>query len=226
APDAGGVGLGQGLAAGDFDGDGDDDLAIGAPGTNVSGNANAGSVYVVKSSATGFDLGTAAQWHQNSAGVPGASLAGEAFGFALAAGNFDGDAFADLAIGVPGENTLGFDNAGALCAMHGSANGIVSTNSMLWHQGDGSCPEFLEAGDQLGAFLAVGDFDKDGIDDIAVAAPTETVGAEVDAGGVMVMFGVNGVGLDDPGSVWFDQSDVDIADDAEADDWFGSCVGS
>jgi hypothetical protein len=226
AADAGGVGFGQGLAAGDFDGDGDDDLALGAPGTTVSGFTSAGSIYVVASTPSGFDFGNAVQWHQNSAGVPGSCAAGEAFGYALAAGNFDGDAFSDLAIGIPDETVLGFDNAGGVYWMQGSANGIVTGNGALWHQGDGSCPEFLEANDQLGAFLAVGDFDKDGVDDLAVAAPTETVGPEGEAGGVMIMFGVAGFGIDDAGSLWFDQSDVDITDDAEAGDWFGGCVGS
>lgn len=226
AADAGGVGLGQGLAAGDFDGDGDDDLAVGAPGTTVSALTSAGCIYVVKSSPTGFEIGGAAQWHQNSAGVPGSAAAGEAFGYALASGNFDGDAFADLAIGIPDENVLGFDNAGGVYWMQGSANGIVTGNGALWHQGDGSCPEFLEANDQLGAFLAVGDFDKDGVDDLAAAAPTETVGAEAEAGGVMILFGVVGVGIDDAGAIWFDQSDPDITDNEDAGDWFGGCVGS
>ncbi|OEV25562.1 hypothetical protein AN219_25635, partial [Streptomyces nanshensis] len=41
---------------------------------------------------------------QNSPGVPGVNEEGDEFGKALAAGDVNGDGYADIAVGVPGED--------------------------------------------------------------------------------------------------------------------------
>ncbi|WP_433360513.1 FG-GAP repeat protein [Streptosporangium sp. CA-115845] len=81
----------------DFDGDGRADLAVAAPYTRSGGHVRAGAVTVL------YDMRTARRPAQDEPGVPGESETGDAFGSALATGDFDGDRCADLAIGVPGE---------------------------------------------------------------------------------------------------------------------------
>lgn len=56
-------------------------------------------------------------------------------------------------------------------------------------QQGGSCAGALEAGDRLGEALAVGDFNGDGYDDVAMGAPGEDVGGAGNAGAVIVSFG-------------------------------------
>jgi FG-GAP repeat len=97
--------------------------------------------------------------------------------------DFNGDGFADLAVGVPGESvTVGGRNieaAGAVHVIYGSAtglNGDTPLDDEVWHQnrfsGFVTTPE---SGDSFGYALAAGDFNGDGVDDLAVGAPGEDV---------------------------------------------------
>jgi len=47
----------------------------------------------------------------------------------------------------------------------------------------------IEAGDEHGRAVAVGDFNRDGFDDVAMGAPGEDVNATTNAGSVVVSFG-------------------------------------
>jgi hypothetical protein len=87
---------------GDFNGDGFDDLAVGAPLENVSGINAAGAVSIIYGSRRGLSASGNQFWHENVSGVDGAAANDDRFGIALAAGDFNGDGFDDLAIGVPG----------------------------------------------------------------------------------------------------------------------------
>jgi hypothetical protein len=109
--------LGAAVAVGDFDGDGKADVAIGVPGKDSAGKlgsvANSGMVTVLYGGGGGLsDRGGSANtfFHQDLSGMLGVREAHDRFGAALAAGDFDGDGYADLAVGVPGED----DYAGAV----------------------------------------------------------------------------------------------------------------
>ena len=173
-----------GLAFGDFDGDGRDDLAMGVPGEALRRKALAGAV------ALSYGNGDAEQVRQGR-GLRGKLEAGDMAGSAVAAGDFDCDGRDDLAVGAPGEGIQGHDDAGAVSVSHGSASNVKQRKRILY-QGQWGLPGLLESGDLVGAALAVGDFDGDGCDDLAIGAPGEDVGLLGDAGAVMVVYGQPG----------------------------------
>ena len=157
-------------AAGDFNGDGIDDLAVGAPAEDFSGDVDAGVVTIVYGNGNGLDRAGAVTLTEGVF-TDGTGTAGGDFGHALAAGDFNGDGIDDLAIGSPGFDFPGA-NAGAVYLFRGTSSGLTSWFDL--DQSDGGAAR--EAGDRFGSSLAVGDFDGNGFDDLAVGSPGENSG--------------------------------------------------
>lgn len=226
----GGDSFGQALAVGDFNQDGFDDLAIGVPGSIVAGQEAAGAVQVMYGSADGLTVDGSQTWTQDSAGVEDTPGAGDEYGATLTTADFDGDGYDDLAVGVPHETVNGDDNAGAINILYGSGNGLRSTLI-----GGGRPDEFLtqdsinfftsaQPEDRFGHTLTAGDFDGDGLDDLAVGVPYEDFAGGLDnAGAVQVFFGAAGGILDEsarfPQQISANTPGVDNAQ--EASDLFG-----
>ncbi|MFI6290231.1 FG-GAP and VCBS repeat-containing protein [Nonomuraea sp. NPDC050790] len=101
--------FGASLTTGDFNADGRADLAIGAPGEGLSANQRAmdygdGMVHVVYGSRSGLRTTRSEAWTQRV--LNGEPRYYDRFGASLAAGDFNGDGDAELAIGVPGERAV------------------------------------------------------------------------------------------------------------------------
>jgi hypothetical protein len=192
----------------DFDNDGVTDLAIGVPGEN----GFAGAVNVLYGAGGGLN-GTGSQLFFQ---VGGTVEGGDVFGATLAAGDFDNDGFADLAVGAPGEAVGSADGAGAISVLYGSATGLTTSGGQLFTQVAGT----VEAGDQFGAQLAAGDFNNNGFADLAAAAPLEAVGSVLGAGAVSVLYGAGG-GLTSSGGQLFTQNSPGVPGGAETFDQFG-----
>ena len=227
--------FGAALAAGDFNGDGYADLAIGSPFESVSDGSNfvrAGLTKIFLGDAGGLLPAETVRLTQDSPGMNDFPQVNDQFGFALAAGNFNGDGrvlggnfvpFDDLAIGVPGEEGMG-----AVQVLFGSASLAPPFDSNgIWLQGEIGDGGVSEAGDHFGASLAVGDFDGDGLEDLAIGAPDEDLGAGnqfANAGAVAVIYGAP-----DGAADYFDWAKTDQMDQStffgvaanEALDYFG-----
>lgn len=189
--------FGAALAAGDFDGNGYTDLAVGVPGEDVGVVEDAGAInvfygidYIVGEITGGLTTNLNWLWHQDVGSVEGLVERGDAFGSALAAGDFDGNGTDDLAIGVPREDVSSISDAGAVNVLYGSREfGIRATNNQLWHQDTPGVDDWAETGDGFGSVLATGDFNGDGFVDLAIGSPREDDGLGYDAGAVNILYG-------------------------------------
>ena len=111
----------------------------------------------------------AAAWAQDTR-----AESGDRFGNAVVHGDFNGDGFEDLAIGVPLEDirnvpSPSIANAGAVEVIYGTTYGLRATNRQFWQQGAAGVADAAEPEDGFGHALSAGDFNKDGYDDLAAS---------------------------------------------------------
>ena len=150
----------------DFDGDGYADLAVGVPGEDLRGVKDAGAVQVLYGSGAGVTARDQL-WHQGTEGVKGTLEKRDGFGAVLASGDFDADGYADLAVGIPGEDIRSIRDAGAVEVLYGGPRRLTARDQ-AWHQGKPGVPGKNGTGDRFGDSLAAGDFDADGYADLAI----------------------------------------------------------
>lgn len=207
-----GAKFGSAVAVGDFNKDGYRDVAVGAPGDQVGG-VSAGTVTIFNGSATGMST-TGKRLTQTDGGS--GNEAGDRFGAALAAGDFNKDGYADLAVGIPGEAIAGASGAGAITVFMGSSSGLTTGT---WHSqtlGGGTD----EAGDGFATALAAGDLNGDGYADLAIGAPGEAPSGGTVKSGAGYVYKGSSTGIV---KGWpFDQTDAAGAN--EAGDKFGQAL--
>ena len=155
-----GANLGKAVStAGDVDGDGYSDAIVGAPFATFMGNQS-GTASLFRGSAGGL-LAVADT-------VLGGDRDRQEVGGAVAnAGDVNGDGYADVLVGLPGDDNGGL-NVGAYRLFRGGPGGIQAP-AVLFVDGNG-----IEGG-RLGASVAtLGDLNADGYADFAVGAPADS----------------------------------------------------
>jgi len=214
--------FGSALAAGDFNNDNRADLAIGVPNED-SALADIGVVHVLYGAAAALGFAGSQLWSQDTIGILDLAQAGDLFGFALVARDFNGDIRADLAIGVPFEDTFAV-NDGLVHIINGvGAAGLGAAGNDVWYQSKFGILDTSEPGDLFGRSLAAGDFDRNGASDLSIGTPTEDLGvaaSKVDAGQINVIYGLSGPGLLSVGDQIWNQDSLGVPDIAEAGDQF------
>jgi hypothetical protein len=155
--------------------------------------------------------------------LPGGAIAGDRFGCFQAIGDFDGDGNNELEIGADGRTAAGVALAGGFFVLHGSSTGPQTAGAQLWTQDTAGVPDVPEANDNFADSTAVGDFNHDGKDDLAVSDDREDLDgvAGTNQGAVYVFYG-SAAGLTTNGLQYLTQDTPGIADTAEDADQFGS----
>lgn len=225
--------FGETLTVGDFNHDDYADLAVGSPGAVVNDHGGAGIVFVLRGSFWGLvnPPGTDIAWHQDRSGIASGAADNDRFGASVATGDFDGDDYDDLVIGVPNEAIGLAVDAGMIHVLFGSSSGVTAAGSQIFHQDSANVPNNAESYDRFGAALAAADFDGDGYDDVAVGVPFEDYTASgttlLDVGLVHILYGSSaGVTADAPHLDLFYESTLHNGGEREEGDQFGRTLAA
>ncbi|MBT2510624.1 FG-GAP repeat protein [Streptomyces sp. ISL-98] len=120
--------FGSSVSVDDVNGDGYGDIAIGVFGEALGTLKRAGSVIVMRGSATG-PTGTGAQgFNQDTPGVGGAAETDDFFGLAVKLVDTNRDSRAELVVGAPRENA----GEGSVWVLPGTTAGITATGSFTF----------------------------------------------------------------------------------------------
>lgn len=198
--------LGWSLTVGHFDGDEYADLAISAPASGDDEQEDRGLILV----AYGSPAGLAAREYERSVfffyGDTDMGSGAEGVGRTLVAGDFDDDGFDEVIAGgyhLVSTNSCDSPRYSSLCSrgrlyqLKGSAAGL-RWPTCDYHRVMCSRTSIRESsfGDSLGDSLAVGDFNADGVDDLAAGNTKRDVDGVSDAGSVVIIRGRPRAGLD------------------------------
>ncbi|MGP3926508.1 FG-GAP and VCBS repeat-containing protein [Streptomyces sp. 8N616] len=174
----------------DFDGDGYGDLVVRDVGeVSEDSQDRPGELRVFRGSASG--PGSRAQRiTQETLGLAGIDeqSVGDGFGDVLAAGDVNGDGYADLAVGLPGEDTGQVSDTGAVVLLLGGKKGLTGSGAQVITQDTPGVPGRGESADRFGAALRTGDMNHDGHPDLAVGGPGEQ-GKVQQSGAVWILNG-------------------------------------
>ncbi|MEV0177729.1 FG-GAP and VCBS repeat-containing protein [Streptomyces sp. NPDC050625] len=177
-------------AVGDFDKDGYDDLATRVfPNGETYLEDDPGTIKIYYGSSAGPSTTRTKTITQETAGVPGVSEKGDQFGARLSAGDMNGDGYADLAVGDPGEAIGSVAKAGSVVLLEGGRSGLNGTGAQAFHQGTPGVPGTVERGDLFGGSVRLSDVTGDGKADLAAGAPGEDLGRVANGGAVWLLRG-------------------------------------
>jgi hypothetical protein len=219
--------FGAAVAIGDLNRDHIADLVVGAPSEDFGSpsKVDAGMVHILYGARNGA-IGTKIRSVTgDTSGFPGSAIAGDRFGCWQAIGDFNGDGRLDLEIGADGRTVGAVATAGAVYVMYQGTGGVTTAFSQLWTQDTPGVPDVSETNDNFGDSTAVGDFNNDGYDDLAVSDDREDIPGRPGADqGTVFVFKGSAHGLITSGVREWSQSSAGILDTPENLDQFGSLV--
>ncbi len=218
------------VKSGSLDDDTCDDLAVGAPGVDLSNLVDAGVVYVFYGSAGGFTTNRTSRITRGSKGVPSNNQAGALFGTALAIGDANGNFIEDLAIGAPSDDGPTTTNSGSVTVLYEPGETGGGTYDAAWFRmGLGNVAGTPETNAAFGSALSFGNFNKtsdtDFAQELAIGSPGLNADGMRDSGAVTVLAN-NSVGLIAGGSVVLTQNSVGVPGSSEVGDGFGFALTS
>ncbi|MET9390687.1 FG-GAP-like repeat-containing protein [Streptomyces sp. NPDC006624] len=164
-------------AIADIDGDGYGDLVLGDPtdpSADKPGGHKGGQITVWYGGPNGPDPAQKPTVvHQDTAGVPGEGESGDAFGSAVGVGDINGDRYADVVVGAPGEALGSTHHAGMVTVLFGSASGLTTSGAKGYSQNTSGVPGTAEAGDAFGKAVRLVDLDRNGKADLVAGTAYE-----------------------------------------------------
>lgn len=160
-------------SASDFNGDGALDLAVGVPGEDVGRKVDAGSVEIRQECTT----------RPAQALVLPRPHAHDRFGSAVGYGSLNGDAYLDLAVGIPGLDVTGHRDAGGVAIFYGSAHGLRYAKTLT--QRSAHVGGLVQAHARFGQTLAIETYAPDRSATLRIGEPGRTVAGQKGAGGVV-----------------------------------------
>ena len=183
-----------GSSAGDINGDGFDDILVGA--LNDAGGLNAGAAYVIFGKASGFaNIDLASMGAADGFKIIGDAAYDNAGVSVSSAGDFNGDGFDDIIVGAP-LNAASGTHSGAVYLIYGHAGGFTDIDLGALSEVDGFKIIGDDSGDETGLKISsAGDVNRDGFNDLMVAAPYRNANGLNGAGEVYILFGHPTVGV-------------------------------
>lgn len=155
-------------------------------------------------------------------------------GGAAARADVNGDGYADLVVSTGARltyagdpNTLGVDRGGSIYVIPGGGSLPAGPAVVVSQDSHDFVPGSGEDTDKFGQAMATGDFNGDGLADVAVGNPTESFGSTQNVGMVTVLYGKTAspyLGLIPNTLTQIDQGQPGIPGDNEAGDLFGASL--
>jgi hypothetical protein len=200
---------------GDLNGDGYPDIAVGAP-LDDTGGVNRGAVYIHFLSTFG-NIQSTVKIDSATPGMPTLHT-GDEFGFSVTSiADLDHNGTRELLIGAPFDDSNG-TNAGAAYVLFLNSDGSIIRSVKI--NNDLSNGPTSSAGDEFGYSVAeVGDYDGNGISDIAIGAPFSD-GAGTNAGKIYIHH------IDWNGSLIINSTDSVYGASLAANDNYGSSIAN